>query len=351
MVVEIEDVNDNPPIFSPTYYEANIVGGVRREQYVTTINVTDPDQSPNGAPFVFSLNNTMDKFQLKNVAGNSVELYTRVYEFSREETPLYQVIVVATDNGSPMQSAEVVVYVSVLDDMSNQEAHDGSMMIVIYALDGHFPGGVVGEVYYKDDDYQVDRNEYLIVSQEPGNYFSVDSTTGRLRCLADIPVDVYSMNITVRERNSGKTVQSEITVLVRNVSATAVQQAVALRFPLRNSAIFIDNLYMKLMTALSEIFRVSTENVYVFSVAQSSEGVANSPYGVDVWVAVKNSNGDFMNANYVFSKLEENYMRLVSLGKFCFHFAPPLYRANGPGDEVGSLTVKYLLRGGFFSKL
>jgi hypothetical protein len=157
-------------------------------------------------------------------------------------------------------------------------------------------------------------------SQEPGNYFSVDSTTGRLRGQADIPVDVYSMNITVRERNSGKTVQSQITVLVKNVSATAVQQAVALRFPLRNSAIFIDNLYMKLMTALSEIFRVSTENVYVFSVAQSSEGVANSPYGVDVWVAVKNSNGDFMNANYVFTKLEENYMRLVSLGKFLFPF-------------------------------
>ena len=337
MVVQIEDVNDTPPRFSPTYYEASINGGVRREQYVTTINATDPDQSPNGAPFTFSLNGTLDKFQLRNEAGNSVELYTTVYEFTREVTPLYQVIIIATDGGSPMQSAEAMVYVSVLDDMSNQEAHDGSMMIVIYALDGHFPGGVIGEAYYKDDDYQVDQNEYLMLSQGPGNYFSADSTTGRLSCVANIPVDVYSMNITVRERNSGKTVQSEITVLVRNVSATAVQHAVALRFPLQNSAIFVDSLYMKLMTTLSEIFQVSADRVYVFSVVQSSEGVAGSPYGVDVWVAVEDSNGVFMNANYVFATLETNYRKFVSMGKLLFLLAC----TNGTG--------KYLPEAAYYS--
>ncbi len=215
-----------------------------------------------------------------------------------------------------MQSAEVMVFVSVLDDAPNQQAYDGSMSIIIYAMDGRFPGGVIGDVYYRDDDYQIDQNEYLMVSQEPGNHFSVNSTTGRLSCVADIPVDVYSINITVRERRSRKTVQSEITVLVRNVSTAAVQHAVALRFPLRNSAIFIDTVYMKLITALSKIFRVSTDHVYVFSIAQSSGSVASSPYGVDVWVAIEDSSGDFMNANYVFTKLETNYMKFVALGKF-----------------------------------
>ena len=312
LAVQIEDVNDSPPMFSPAYYEAGIVGGVRREQYVTTINATDPDQSPNGAPFTFSLNNTL--FELKNPTGHSVELYTKLHEFSRESTPLYQVIVVANDGGSPSQSAEMMVFVSVLDDASNQEANDGSMRAVVYALDGHFPGGIIGDVYYKDDDYQVDQNEYLIVAQEPGNHFSVGSASGHLSCAADIPVDVYSINITVRDRSSGNAVRSEITVVVRNVSATAVKHAVAMRFPLRNSAIFIDALYTKLMTTLSEIFRVSSDHVYVFSVAQSSRSVGSFPSGVDVWIAVQDSNGEFLNAYYIFTQLETNYEKFVALG-------------------------------------
>lgn len=319
LAVQIDDVNDSPPNFSPPYYEASIVGGVRTEQYVTTINATDPDQSPNGAPFTFSLNNTM--FQLRNPTGRSVELYTELHEFSREATPLYQVIVVATDGGSPSQSAEMMVFVSVLDDASNQEANDGSMRVVVYTLEGHFPGGIIGDVYYKDDDYQVDQNEYLIVAQEPGNHFSVGSATGHLSCVADIPIDVYSINITVRDRNSGKAVRSDITVEVRNVSATAVKHAVAMRFPLGNSAMFIDALYTKLLTTLSEIFRVSADHVYVFSVAQSSGSVASSPSGVDAWIAVQGSNGEFLNAYYVFTQLETNYANFVALGKMVLvHF-------------------------------
>ena len=311
--VEIEDVNDSPPMFSRAYYEASIVGGVRREQYITTINASDSDQSPNGAPFTFALKTNL--FQLKNPTGRSVELYTKLHEFSREATPLYQVIVVATDGGSPSQSAEMMVFVSVLDDASNQEANDGSMRVVIYALDGHFPGGVIGDVYYKDDDYQVDQNEYVIVTQEPGNHFSVGSTTGHLSCVADVPVDVYFINITVRDRNTGKAVRSDITVVVRNVSASAVKHAVAMRFPLRNSAMFIDALYTKLITTLSETFRVSADHVYVFSVAQSSGIVASFPWGVDVWIAIQDRDGVFLNVHYLFTQLETNYAKFVALGK------------------------------------
>ena len=225
-------------------------------------------------------------------------------------------IVVATDGGSPAQSAQMTVFVGVIDDTSNQEAYDGVMRILIYALDGHFPGGVIGDVYYRDDDYQVDQNEYVITDQQPGDHFSVDSATGRLSCVPNVPVDMYSVNVSVRDRNSGKTVRSEITVALKNVSATAVQHAVALRFPIRNSAIFVDTLYMKLMTALSEMFMVPADHVFLFSIAQSSEGVAGSPYGVDVWVAVKDSNQDFINANYLFTQLEMNYNKFVELGKF-----------------------------------
>lgn len=318
LVVEIEDVNDNPPTFFPTYFEASIIGGIRREQYVTTVNATDPDQSPNGAPFTFTLNLLKDKFQLKNPTSKTVDLYTTLHEFSREMRPLYQVSVTAADAGSPAQSSEFMIFVHVLDDTSNQEAHDGTMKIIIYALDGRFPGGVIGDVYYKDDDYQVDLNNYVIIAQEPGNYFSVDFNTGRLSCVADIPVDVYSINITVRERNSRMTVQSEVSVSVRSIRANAVQHAVALKFPLRNAAVFIDVLYMKLAAFLGELFRVSAEHVYVFDVAQSSGAVANSPYGVDVWIAIQHNNGDFLKAHDVFAELETNYVKIVGLGKFSY---------------------------------
>ncbi|XP_028392611.1 protocadherin-like protein [Dendronephthya gigantea] len=315
LAVQIEDVNDTPPMFSPAFYEASVIGGVRREQYITTINASDPDQSPNGVPFTFQLNSTNDEFQLKNPTGNSVELYTKLYEFIRETTPLYHVKVVATDAGNPAQSAEMMVFVSVLDDTANQEAFDGSLRIIIFALDGNFSGGVIGEVYYKDNDYQVDQNEYTVVSQEPGNHFSVNSSTGHLSCVtADIPIGVYSINVTVRDQNSAKSVNSEITVTVRNLSASAVQHAVALRFPMGNSAMFIDGVYMKLITTLANIFQVPADHVYVFSVAQSTESLVSTPTGVDVWVAINDRNDVFMNPNYVFTQIETNYEKIVALG-------------------------------------
>jgi hypothetical protein len=82
---------------------------------------------------------------------------------------------------------------------------------------------------------------------------------------------------------------------------------------------------MKLITALSKIFGVPADHVYVFSIAQSSGSVASSPYGVDVWVAIQDSSGGFMNANRVLTELETNYMKFVALGKFLFLFNKSVY--------------------------
>lgn len=285
------------------------------------ISVTDPDLPPGGGPFTFTLKNFDNKFQLKNPGSQSVELFTNFIEFNRETTPLYEVLVEATDGGSPARSAEAMIFVDVIDGKVTQEPFDGSMTIIVYALDGRFQGGTVGHVYYRDDDYLVDTSEYALISQQPGSYFTVDSTTGRIRSSANIPDGTYSVSVTVREKsrssgeNIGKTVSSEISVLVRSVNSTALQHAVVLRFPLRRPGQFVNSLYMKLVEMLGEIFGVPSENVYAFSIRKSSEGVADSPYGIDVWIVIRGTENAYMNPNYVFAILEMDYDKLATIGK------------------------------------
>lgn len=263
--------------------------------------------------------NFSNEFQLKNSDGQNVELYTKSIEFKRETTPLYQVLVQASDSGSPMQSATAMIFVNVEDGSATEESFDGTMATVVYALNGRFEGGTIGTVYYRDDDYQVDQNKYELASQGPGSYFTVDSNTGHIRCAANIPEGAYSLSVTVKMKNPGtnvgKNVTSDISVRVKAMNTTAVQRAVALRFPFRKPSQFVDASYTKLVEALSAIFGVSSESVYVFSIARSSGGVAGSPYGVDVWIAIRKTGDEFMNPSYVFTELEMNYDKLAALGK------------------------------------
>ena len=315
------DVNDTPPKFNSTYYEGSVREGLREDQHIVTIRATDADQAPNAGPFTFKLTNFLNEFQLKNSDDQSVELYTNSTEFKRETTPLYEVLVEASDGGSPTQSAEATIFVNVEDGAATEEPFDGTMVTIVYALNGRFVGGTIGTVYYRDDDYQVDQNEYELVSQGPGSYFSVDLNTGHIRCAANIPEGAYSLSVTVSEKNRksgpnvGKNVTSDISVRVKAMTTTAVQRSVALRFPFREPAQFVDASYAKLVEALSAIFGVPSESVYVFSIGRSSGGVAGSPYGVDVWIAIRRTWDEFMNPSYVFTELDMNYDKLAALGK------------------------------------
>ena len=47
--VEITDVNDNSPVFNPTFYQVTISEGSANDELLEVVNATDADTGTNGA--------------------------------------------------------------------------------------------------------------------------------------------------------------------------------------------------------------------------------------------------------------------------------------------------------------
>lgn len=59
------------------------------------------------------------------------------------------------DSGSLSKSNIIFVYVDVVSDDNLYELEDGVLMIIVNVYNGKFVGGIIGRVYYKDDDFEV----------------------------------------------------------------------------------------------------------------------------------------------------------------------------------------------------
>lgn len=254
--ITVKDVNDNGPVFQPSYYVATIKENLDTEQFVTSIKAVDPDSSSNGLPFTFSLLNATlsNRFQIKNstVTSSTAEIFSYGV-FNREETPSFSLVVRATDSSKSSMSSTAYVYVDVLDQNDN-EPFDGNTTIIVNALDGSFIGGIIGKPYYKDEDFNGDINSYVITSQSPGSYFAINAANGDITATKNLPLGTYKLRASITETNTRtgntnnfpKTVYSNIEVIVRNVTSSAVESSVTIRLlDMRRIGYFVGDYYQQ----------------------------------------------------------------------------------------------------------
>ncbi|XP_035501528.2 cadherin-like protein 26 [Scophthalmus maximus] len=116
--VEIQDINDNAPIFSPRHIEADVKENTPAGDLEVGFKVTDADleNSPN-SKFDISLTSQkpkVPKFGLKHTNGQSVRL---TFEgcFDYDKMKKYEVILTAKDHGTPPLSSTAVVTLNIVD--------------------------------------------------------------------------------------------------------------------------------------------------------------------------------------------------------------------------------------------
>ncbi|XP_069061397.1 protocadherin-9 isoform X1 [Pleurodeles waltl] len=112
--VELEDENDNPPIFSQPVIELSVSENNRRGLYLTTITATDEDRGKN-AELVYQLGPNASFFELDRRTG--VLTASRVLD--REEQERFIFTVTARDGGTPPLQSQAAVIVTVLDENDN----------------------------------------------------------------------------------------------------------------------------------------------------------------------------------------------------------------------------------------
>ena len=322
VTITVLDVNDNGPHFVPSFFVGSILENIADPQFVVTLNAYDPDEPSNGSPFSYTiLNGTVnDNFIIRPSTADIFSNGIFRYEEKRE----WKIWVEVTDSGNPVMSNITIVYIRIRDSINNNLPFNSSMTIILNAYQGKFAGGEIGKVYYQDDDFEVDENEYKIFSQNPASYFTVDAKSGNLSAQKDIPEGNYGLFVQVKEkpRNAGKpnVVFSAVNVIVQSISVEAVRMSTTIQFvDIHRAAILVGDYYSVLSTSLLKFFAVNlggvttSSDVLIFSIQRD---LVNTQ-AINVQIAVRNSMyaSGFMTSTEVLSKLAENRDSLQNIGK------------------------------------
>ncbi|XP_072039286.1 protocadherin alpha-3-like [Amphiura filiformis] len=113
VTVQIEDLNDNSPVFDPDKYVESIEF-LEADQYITTVTATDADKDMNGDVFYLFDDNQENEiiFEYFRIDKNTGDIHTRKVEFP-EEPSEYLINVQAFDKGSPSNEDDALVQVIV----------------------------------------------------------------------------------------------------------------------------------------------------------------------------------------------------------------------------------------------
>ncbi|CAL8330612.1 unnamed protein product [Merluccius merluccius] len=114
--ITLQDVNDNAPLFDYVYYRTAVWEGQVHNTYIMQVFASDADSGINGQiEYSIVSGNHNNAFLLDPARGI---LATNVL-LDREITPLYKLVVQATDRGSPPLSGTTTIRVQVVDVNDN----------------------------------------------------------------------------------------------------------------------------------------------------------------------------------------------------------------------------------------
>lgn len=192
VLVEVQDVNDNPPVFERAEYEVKVMETLPINSQIIQVTAIDLDTG-NNARLTYRLltnNATLsDSLGVFGVFPNSGWLYLR-QNLDREIKDRYSLTVVATDNGTPNESASTKVVINVLDANDNDPIFDKEAYE--FAVEENRPrGSFVGAARAVDKDiganaevryFLIPSNTSFQINPISGEYYQVNSTLRHTLC-------------------------------------------------------------------------------------------------------------------------------------------------------------------------
>uniref|UniRef100_A0A8C6UJL4 Protocadherin 1a n=1 Tax=Neogobius melanostomus TaxID=47308 RepID=A0A8C6UJL4_9GOBI len=174
--VQVTDVNDNSPIFSPTLFEVEFAEENQPGEKVVDVTASDADHGTN-AELVYNILGDSSIKGLFEIDPNTGEVRARS-PLDREHKERYEFRVTAADKGSPVHKGTATVVIKVLDRNDN----DPKFMLSGYSfsvLENMPPLSPVGMVTVMDVDKG--ENAHVQLSVEPdGGKFVVQNGTGTI---------------------------------------------------------------------------------------------------------------------------------------------------------------------------
>ena len=207
LVVVVTDVNDNPPVFSRSTFEASVDEDEPVGTSVLTLTASDADIGSNAELVYFiTAGNTQRVFSINSTSGEL--LTSTLLDFEQVES--YNLSVTARDTGSPRLTSTVSVLISVRDVNDNAPVFSPSQDTVTRPEDTP----VTSLLYAaRAMDADVDTRLAYRLTSGQNELFSVNTSTGEVLLAGELDFELVTMHVLVIEASDGE-FMSEFTLMV-----------------------------------------------------------------------------------------------------------------------------------------
>uniref|UniRef100_A0A672GDZ5 Protocadherin gamma-A2-like n=1 Tax=Salarias fasciatus TaxID=181472 RepID=A0A672GDZ5_SALFA len=115
IVITVLDANDNAPVFTQQTYKATVIENSPKGTVVATVTASDADQGFN-SELTFSITNTLENVRkIFDINTDSGEVFV-IGNIDFEKSKLFQINVVASDNGGFTDTCKVIIDVQDVND-------------------------------------------------------------------------------------------------------------------------------------------------------------------------------------------------------------------------------------------
>ncbi|XP_056677601.1 protocadherin beta-16-like [Monodelphis domestica] len=236
VLVEVMDVNDNPPEVTVTSISTLLPEDSLTGTVVALFSIRDRDSGDHGRT-TCSIPNDIP-FTLKPTFSNYYELVTDA-ALDRERVSSYNVTVTAIDLGSPPLSASETVTVQILDINDNLPLFNQSSY-TMYVTENNSPSLMIGGVNATDSDSgQNAKVTYSIWPENKSSLFSsplisINSENGQVYILKTLDYEeIKDFKVTVKASDSGSpSLSTNVTIYVVIVDEN--DNAPVILYPMRN---------------------------------------------------------------------------------------------------------------------
>ncbi|XP_038627398.1 protocadherin gamma-B7-like [Tachyglossus aculeatus] len=230
----VADVNDNPPVFPHTTYEAYVPENNRPGASIYRVSASDRDLDDNARISYSLLDSSESELPLSSsvsINSHSGDIYAQ-RSFDYEQFRAFELLVQAQDSGSPPLRANVTVRVFIVDQNDNAPrilypslGPDGSALFDTVPRSAE-PGYLVSKVVAVDADSGPNAwlAYHVLQASDPG-LFSLGLRTGEIRTArALVDGDPARHRLVVAVRDGGQPPLSS-TVALHLVFADSLQEA------------------------------------------------------------------------------------------------------------------------------
>ncbi|XP_063155983.1 protocadherin Fat 4-like [Candoia aspera] len=335
ILIEIEDVNDNPPEVSIISLTSILKEDSPLEKVVALFSVRDQDSGDNSKT-VCSVEMNLP-FVLKATTNNFYQLVLQS-PLDRETLAEYNITITAIDWGSPRLTSTRMINIQISDVNDNPPLF-GKSLYDMQIRENNIPGLLIGSVHAVDLDTKLNAKVTYSLLPEKGDVLvpssiSVNSETGNVYALRSLDYEqIRDFRVTVRATDGGSpSLSSE--VIVRIIVIDENDNAPFFLYPLQNST-----------SPCNELVPKSAEAGYLVTKVVAVDGDS----GQNAWLSyellkatdpalfsIGAQNGE-VKARRALNERDTNKQRLVIL-----------VRDNGLPPQTSTASLNVLLVDGFW---